>query len=197
MIVSLAARILGAATSFYMLVCALRVFMTWLPGMNLGRAGDLVKAVVDPYLSYFSRFKLFRTERVDFSPIVALSVLSVANNFLSSVAVSGRVSIGFLLSLVVGAFWSAVSFVLSFLALCVLARILVLVFKWNSFHPLWNVVDAIVNPVLHAINKRIYRGRAIDYLQGLITGFLFLAIARAAGGALIGLATRLLVSLPF
>ncbi|TXT50664.1 MAG: hypothetical protein FD137_242 [Spirochaetes bacterium] len=197
MIISFIAKVLGAATSFYMIICALRVFMTWMPGMNVGRAGVFAKSIVDPYLSYFSKFKLFKTERVDFSPIVALSVLSVANNFFSSVAISGRISLGFLASLVLGASWSAVSFILSFLALCTLARVLVLVFKWNSFHPLWNVIDAIVNPVLHAINMRIYRGRAVDYLQGLITGFIFLAVLRAAGGALVGLLSRLLASLPF
>jgi len=197
MLISVIARILGAGTSLYMLLCALRVFMSWAPGVGLGKAGNILSSIVDPYLGMFSRIKLFRTERFDFSPIAALAVLSVANNMLSTLAISGRITFGFFLNLILGAGWSAFSFVLSFVTACALVRIIVFLARMNSLHPIWVVVDAILNPILYRINKVIYRNRAVDYLQGLITGFLVILLFRTAGGALVRILGSLLLSLPF
>lgn len=196
MFITWIARLLGTGTSLYMVLCAIRVFMTWSPNMEMGKPGTYLRRIVDPYLSIFSRIPLFRTERFDFSPIVALAVLSVANNMFSSIAISGRLSIGLLLSLVLSAAWSAFSFVLSFLTVCALARIVVFIAHWNSLHPIWVVIDGILNPVLYQINKFIYRNKAVDYLQGLITGFLVLAIFRGLGGSLIRILGRFFASLP-
>jgi len=197
MLITTIAKILGALTSTYMLLCALRVFMSWAPGLGEGKAGRLLASIVDPYLAAFSRIRLFRTERFDFSPIAGLAVLSVANNMLTTIAYSGKISLGFLLNLILGAGWSAVAFVLSFVSACALIRIIVFLARLNSLHPIWVVVDAVLNPILYRINKMIYRGKAIDYLLGLITGFLVLLLLRTAGGALVRILGSLLLSLPF
>jgi len=196
MLLSVVARIFGAITSLYMILCTLRVFMSWAPSINVGKLGGFLSSIVDPYLRLFSRIPLFRTERFDFSPIAALTVLSVANNMFSTLAFAGKITLGFFLSLVLGALWSALSFVLSFLSACALVRIVVSLARWNSLHPVWVVVDSILNPVLYRINRVIYHNRAVDYLQGLITGFLVLILFRAAGGALVRLVGSLLLSLP-
>lgn len=197
MLLSVIAKIVGAVTSIYMLLCTLRVFMTWVPGLASGKAVELLGSIVDPYLQFFSRMKFLRTERFDFSPIAALTVLSVLNNMFSTLAFAGKISVGFFLSLILGAAWSALSFVLSFVAACALIRIVVFVARWNSLHPLWVILDAILNPILYRINKAIYRNRAVNYLQGLITGFLVLILFRTAGGALVKLLGSLLLALPF
>jgi len=197
MLISILARILSVITSLYMILCAIRVFMSWAPGLQLGRLDYYLARIVDPYLSIFSRMTLFRTRQFDFSPIIALAVLSVANNLFSTLALTGRLTLGFAASLILGAAWSAVSFVLSFLTACVLIRIVVYLLKFNSVHPVWMVVDSIINPVLFQINKLIYRGRVVDYLQGLITGFLVLLLFRAGLGALIRIVSGLLLALPF
>lgn len=196
-IVGVVARVLSFATSVYMLLCMLRVFMSWMPGFALGRAGRIISSLVDPFLGLFARSRLFRSDRFDFSPVIALSVLSVLNRLFTTMAYTGRFSVGLLASLVLAAAWSAVSFIVSFLAVCAFLRLVVFAFRFNSFHPLWTVVDAILNPALYRINKLLYRGRPVPYLQGLITGLIVLFLMRAAGGALIGVLNRLLISLPF
>ena len=197
MLISVLARILSVITSLYMILCAIRVFMSWAPGLQLGKLDYYLARLVDPYLSIFSRMTLFRTRQFDFSPIIALAVLSVANNLFSTLALTGRLTLGFVASLILGAAWSAVSFVLSFLTACVLIRIVVCLLKFNSVHPVWIVVDSIINPVLFQINRLIYRGRVVDYLQGLITGFLVLLLFRAGLGALVRIVSGLLLALPF
>lgn len=197
MILTTLLRILGALSSFYMVLCSLRVFMTWIPGIHLGRAERILAALVDPFLDIFSRIKLFRTERFDFSPIAALAVLSVLNRVFSALAYSGRISLGFILGLLLGAAWSALSFVLSFLLACALLRIIAFMAGWNTLHPIWLVIDSILNPLLFRINRILYRGRAVQYRQGLFTGLVALILLRMAGGALVGILNRLLISLPF
>ena len=196
MVVSLIAKLFGALTSLYMILCTVRVFMSWAPGFELGKAGRLLASIVDPFLALFSRIRFLRTDRFDFSPIAALAFLSVATNMFSTIALTGRISIGFVLSLILNALWSAFAFVFSFMSACSLLRIIVFIAKWNSLHPIWVVLDSILNPVLYRINKIIYRNRAIDYLQGLITGFLVLILFRSLGGAVVRLLSSFLIALP-
>jgi hypothetical protein len=45
-------RLGGAAASIYMLLCIVRIFMTWLPDMIPGVAGDFVVKATEPYLGF-------------------------------------------------------------------------------------------------------------------------------------------------
>lgn len=197
MVLSIIARVLGAAVSIYMVLCFLRVLSSWLPGIDLGRAGGLLAAATDPFLGLFSRIPFLRAGGFDFSPIAALAVLTVVNSALQTLAMTGMVTVGILLGLVLSALWSAVGFVISFFAVCILVRIIVAAAHWNSLHPLWMVVDSMLNPLLFRINHLFYRNRIVHYLQSLVTGFIVLILVRVGGGALVGLLVRLLDGLPF
>ncbi|MBL8967922.1 MAG: YggT family protein, partial [Spirochaetaceae bacterium] len=140
---------------------------------------------------------VLRQGRFDFSPIVALAFLAVANNLLTTLAFTGTLSVGIALGMILSALWSAFAFVFSFLSFCALARIIAFAARWNSLHPLWMVLDAMLNPILFRINRVFYRGRIVNYLQGLVTGFAVFVLVRVAGGALVGLFVRLLAGLPF
>jgi len=196
-VLSIIARVLSAAVSIYMLLCTLRVLVSWLPSLDLGRSGDLLASATDPYLGFFSRFPVLRAGSFDFSPIAALAVLAVANNLLTTLAFTGSLSVGVALGMLVSALWSAVAFVFSFLSFCALARVIAYAARWNSLHPLWRVIDAIINPILYRVNRIVYRDRIVNYLQGLLTGFAAFVLVRFAGGALVGLVVQLLRSLPF
>lgn len=197
MVLSIVARILNAAVIVYIFLCAARVLMSWVPNLDSGRGGQILARVVDPYLRWFRRFKVLSAGAFDFSPIAALAILAVVNDLLTTVAYAGRVTVGFVLGLLVGAVWSAVAFVISFFAVCAVARMIAYAARWNSLHPLWVVIDSMLNPVLFKINRIIYRNRIVNYLQGLITGFAILLLLRMGGGALVGLLVRSLDRLPF
>lgn len=197
MILSTIARVLNAAVIIYIFVCAARVLMSWLPGLDAGRTGQVLGRFADPYLNWFRRFKIFSSGAFNFSPIIALAVLAVANDLLTTVTYTGSISVGLVLGLLVGAAWSAVAFVISFFFICALARMVAYAARWNSLHPLWIVIDSILNPVLFRINRLIYRGRIVNYLQGLITGSVLLLFLRIGGGALVGLLIRSFERLPF
>jgi YggT family protein len=196
-ILSTIARVLNALVIVYVFLCAARVLMSWVPNLDSGRGGELLARVTDPYLRFFRRFKIFTAGAFDFSPIAALALLAVVNNLLSTLALAGSVSAGLVLALLVGAAWSAVSFILSFFAVLALARMVAYAARWNSLHPLWMVIDSILNPILFRINRLLYRGRIVNYLQGLVTGFVIIILLWLGGGALVGDAVRVLERLPF
>ena len=197
MILSVVARVLNAAVIVYIFLCAARVLMSWVPGLDTGRGGELIVRLVDPYLSLFRRIRFPSSGNFDFSPIAALATLAVVNDLLTTVAYAGRLSLGLVLGLLVGAAWSAAAFVISFFAVCCVARMIAYAARWNSLHPLWMVIDSMLNPVLFGINRLLYRGRIVNYLQGLVTGLVVLLVLRAGGGVLLGLVIRSLERLPF
>jgi YggT family protein len=196
-ILSTIARFLNAAVIVYVFLCAARVLMSWLPGLDAGRSGAILARVVDPYLNWFRRFKIFSSGAFDFSPIAALALLAVVNDLLTKISFAINLSVGLVLALVVGAAWSAVAFVVSFFMVCALARMIAYAARWNSLHPLWMVIDSILNPALFRINRLVYRGRIVNYLQGLITGSVFLALMWVVGRLLVGQIVRSLSLLPF
>ncbi len=197
MILAALARIVGAVVSIYMLLCIVRIFFSWMPSLMNTRWGSLIARFTDPYLNLFKAIPLFRTQTIDFSPIVALAVLSVVNNLFMTLSYAVRITLGFILSLLLDAGWSAVSFILGFFLVIVLIRIIGYVARLATLHPLWQILDGIINPLLFRVNRLIYRGRAVDYLQGLITGFVVVLVVRTIGGLLVRLLTSLLMSLPF
>jgi YggT family protein len=191
------ARYLNAAVIVFVFLCAARVLMSWLPGLDAGKGGAILARIVDPYLNWFRRFKILSSGAFDFSPIAALALLSVLNELLTTISYAGPLSVGVVLGLVAGAAWAAVAFVVSFFIVCTAARMIAYAARWNSLHPLWMVIDSILNPVLFRINRLVYRGRIVNYLQGLITGAVLLLLVRIGGGALASLVIRGLGALPF
>ncbi len=196
MVFSTLAKIVSSLVSLYMILCIIRIFFSWIPSLTDTKWGKLIARLTDPYLNLFRGFSLFRTTAVDFSPIVALAVLSVLNNLFMTLSYAVRITLGFILSLLLDAAWSAISFVLGFFLVISVIRIIGFLARIAVLHPLWQILDGIINPLLFRINKIIYRGRAVQYLQGLITGFVAVLVVRALGGLLVRLLTSLLMSLP-
>jgi YggT family protein len=197
LVLQIIARILSAGVSIYMVLCFLRVLSSWLPGVDLGKPGELLATATDPFLGLFSRVSWLHVGSFDFSPIAALALLTLVNSILTTLAFSGTISLGIILGMVLAALWAAVGFILSFFAICALVRIIVAAAHWNGLHPVWRVVDSMLNPILYRINRIIYRNRIVNYLQSLVTGFVVLVVLRVAGGELVNLLVRLLNGLPF
>lgn len=181
----------------YMVLCFLRILVTWLPSLDLGRPGEVLARFTDPFLGLFSRIAWLHVGSFDFSPIAALALLTVLNSVFTILAASMAISVGIILGMVLSALWSALAFMLSFFAVCILVRVIVLAAHWNGLHPIWMIMDSMLNPILFRINRIIYRNRIVHYLQSLVTGFAVLVLLRIAGGELVSLLVGLLDKLPF
>lgn len=190
-IVAIVFRILAGLISAYMILCVVRIFMSWFPVGLSGKPATFIEGATEPYLAIFRRIPFLQGGGMDFSPIAALAVLAAVSRALT-VASHGALTVGLLLVVLVEMIWSPVSFLLSFIAVLVLARIVAFWARWNSLHPAWRAVDAIINPALFQIKRLVYRDRIVNYMQGLITGFLALAGVRILLGFAIAQLIRLL-----
>ena len=196
MVFSTLAKIVSSLVSLYMILCIVRIFFTWIASLTDTKWGRLIAGLTDPYLNLFRSFSLFRTPAIDFSPIVALAVLSVLNNLFMTLSYAVRITLGFILSLLLDAAWAAISVLLGFFLVISLIRIIGFLARIAVLHRLWQILDGIISPLLFRINRIIYRGRTVLYLQGLITGFIVVLVMRTLGGFLVRLLTSLLMSLP-
>lgn len=194
---SIILRVLAAAVSLYMLLIMARIILTWFPAALEGKPMVLLSSATDPYLNLFRGISFLRSGTMDFSPIAALAVLSVLTQILSTAAAYGRITLGIVLALILRAGWSIFAFLFGFLGLAMTARLVAYLARWNSLHPVWRVVDALINPVMFRLNRAIYRDRIVNFRQGLLTGIIILFGLRILGGILVGLLAGLLIRLPF
>jgi len=193
----IAVRLLGAAVSAYTILVFLRVLLSWFEGHDLGKPYELISRAVDPYLDWFRRFPALRAGGFDFSPLAALAALALVNNALITIGYFGRLTVGIFLSMALSGAWSAVAFILVFLAIVIGLRFFSYVRGSDSFLPIWKAVDGISRPVLFRINRMLYGDRIVSYKQSLISALAVLIGVRVAGGILIGILSGLLSKLPF
>jgi YggT family protein len=184
-------RIGGGAASLYMLLCIVRIFMTWLPDMIPGAAGGFIVRATEPYLGFFRRFSFLVIGNMDLSPIAALAVLSGFSRALT-IASHSALTIGTLLALFLDVIWGPVGFLIGFFALAIAARIVAYLAHLNSLHPVWRTVDAMINPVLFKLKRLVYRDRIVNYMQGLLTGLLMLLALRISLGFVVAFISRFL-----
>jgi YggT family protein len=68
-------RFLTGVIYVYMILLVLRILLSWIRGVVLGKSWELLVRVTDPYLSLFSRIRFLRQGLFDFTPIAAIRLL--------------------------------------------------------------------------------------------------------------------------
>jgi YggT family protein len=196
-------NILGGVTSLYMIVIFIRIMLTWFSGINYGRPVEFLCRITDPYLNWFRRFRVLRAASLDLSPIAALAVLSIINNIFVTLSRYGTITIGFILAMIVSAFWSAVSFILIFFLIVLVLRFIAYLTRqnvysaYNAMDAFWRIVDSLSQPIMYRINRIIFRNRIVRYHTGLLTSIAVLAALRIGLGFLARAGIGLLFQLPF
>jgi len=188
---------LSLLLNIYMLIIFIRIILTWFPGFGNSGIINVLSGITDPYLNWFRRFSFLRLGFLDLSPIVALGVLSLVNRILAMLASYGRISIGIVLALALQAVWGAVSFIIGFLILILVLRLIAFLLRQNGSNPFWNVIEIISQPVLYRINRMFFRDRIIKLLTALLVSIMGLAIIYMALRFLFALISVTLVRLPF
>jgi YggT family protein len=179
-------NILGGLTSLYMLLIFARIMLTWFSGVRYGRPVELLCRITDPYLDWFRRFPL-HFGRLDLSPILALAVLSVANNVFMTVGQYGRITVGIILAMLTSAVWSAASFLISFSIIILVLRLIAYLANRDVYRSFWGIIDTLAQPMLYRINRILFRSRLVNYLTGLIVAIAVLLVLRLGLGFLVRL----------
>ena len=183
--------------SVYMLIITFRIILTWFSGFGTGGIQTFLSRITDPYLNWFRRFSFLRVGVLDLSPIAALCVLSMLNRILSLLAIYKRISLGIILSVFLQAAWGALSFILGFLIVVLILRLIASLFAQGSGNPFWRAVEGISQPVVYRINRILFKDRIVNFFTALIVSIVSLALIYLVLRILFIVVSRLLAGLPF
>lgn len=192
------ARVASAFLSVYMIVIFVRIVMTWFQGVTYGRVYAMLASLTDPYLNWFRRNTPIQFGMMDFSPVVGILALGVAQNIFTQLAFAGRVTLGFVLAMVISALWSVISFFVTiFLILGVVRLVGMLAGLDGGGGRLWMVIEQMVNPPLQAVVRPFLRGRFTNYRDSLLIFCGVLLGGLVAGRLIITLLLSLAQRIPF
>lgn len=175
-------HILATLVSVYCVLCTIRIILTWIPGLTNGFTLFLSR-ICDPYLSFFSRLGILRIGYVDFSPILALGVLSVFATIFSSLAVTGIVSFGFLLATVLQMVLSTCLSILNFFTVFLVIRLIIYLVNKNNSNFIRSF-DNIINPLVYKIARFFSHGKLMSYGSALIVTIIVCIVVTALGSLL-------------
>ncbi|MCR5725771.1 MAG: YggT family protein [Treponema sp.] len=190
--------IISAVLTLYMMLCFVRVMLSWFPRLQYSTVGRFLSTLCDPYLHLFRGLRFLRFSAFDFSPAIALCILIALANIFSNLAMPGRITLGFILAMLLTMIWQLVSSVIGFLIVILVIRLVVILLQrgYSAYGSLWDQFDRALNPIVFRIASLFTRGQAIPYKTALIVSIVTLAAVLFAGKYAISELSKLLAALP-
>ena len=190
--------ILSAIINIYTILCVISIILTWFPGAKFTAFGKFLSSICDPYLNLFSKSGKLRIGNIDFSPILAIGILSLLTTILSRITLTGRIFFGGILAAIVSLFWNLGSSLLGILTLIILVRWIVLLVKkgYTPYDSGWNNVDAMLQKPVYKISNTFSKN-PVSYKTALLISWITLAVILLLGAILSGILIHLCNMLPF
>jgi YggT family protein len=188
---------LVTAITLYSLLCIARILMTWVPGSETGSIGKLLVSVTDPYLNWFKRFRFVRVGMLDFSPVLALGVLTVASMIGSTLAVSGKLTIGFVVASIVSVAWQFGRFFIILILVLLTVRLVFDILNRFTYSSFWTVMDRFLNKPIAWVTGLLSPRHPLGYRKSLILTLVFFILLLVALERGILILINLLHNLPF
>ena len=190
--------ILSAIINIYTILCVISIILTWFPGAKFTAFGKFLSSICDPYLNLFSKSGKLRIGNIDFSPILAIGILSLLTTILSRITLTGRIFFGGILAAIVSLFWNLGSSLLGILTLIILIRWIVLLAKkgYTPYDSGWNNVDAMLQKPVYKISSTFSKN-PVSYQTALLISWITLAVILLLGAVLSGILIHLCNMLPF
>ena len=178
--------IISALTFLYSLACIVRIIITWIPRLSYSRAAQILSRICDPYLNLFRNIRWLKLGMLDFSPILALSILNTVNSIARSISSSGYFSIPLLIVIIIESIWSIISSILLFILILVALRLVMLKLHRNSYpNQFESMFDSSAKPLLYKIFSKFSRSGAMEYSTALIITIVACALILLLGGTLL------------
>lgn len=190
--------ILSAVIIIYTILCLISIFMTWIPGAKFTKFGRFISSITDPYLSIFSRKGWLRFGNIDFSPILALALLSLLSSILGGITTTGMLSLSNILVLVINMIWSVASSLITIIFLLILIRWIVLLVNKGqvSVNSAWYQVDMMLQKFVYKIGNTFFKTN-LTYQKALLVSWISIAIIWFVLQLLTGFLISLCKTIPF
>lgn len=170
--------VLSSVVSIYILLCFVRVMLTWFPGAEYSKIGRILSQMCDPYLNIFRRFRFLRFSSFDFTPAIAICVLMASQAFFSSLATGSAFRFSTILAMLVMLLGNIFTSLLGFLAVILLVRLIVYlaIGDGDSSYSIWTVVDRSISPIIFRIAGLFFRGGSVSFMRALVTSLVTLVL---------------------
>lgn len=189
---------LAAAINLYSFMCMVAIIITWFPGAKYTKFGRILSSITDPYLHIFSKSGKLVFGNLDFSPILAIAILSLSSTILGKIAATGRIYFGGILAMLISMLWSVFSTLLGLFIILMLVRWIVLLVKHGeiSYDSAWSRLDALLEKPAYKISRTFVK-KPISYQQALLVSWIVLCVISLIGLILTGILQQLCYQLPF
>lgn len=173
---------LGFTIKIYSYLCIIYIFLSWFGSRS---NNGFLYEICNPYLGWFRRFRFTQIGMVDFSPIIALGVLSLLSNISFQIAATRTFSIlGIVLNLV-GIVWSFFSFLLNFFIIIFIIRFVLDLSESYRRGNFADMLDRFLSPVFVQVHK-LSGGRFMSLRKQILVCLIILIIIRFLLGSIIG-----------
>ncbi len=191
--------ILASVVSIYTLLCFVRVMLSWFPGAEYSRFGQVLRQMCDPYLDIFRRFRFLRFSSFDFTPAIGLCILMAAQAFFNSLAMGKAFRISTILSMLVMLVGNIFTSVLGFFAVIILVRLIVylIIGDGQGSYSIWTAMDRAISPIIFRIAGLVFRNQSISFVKALVTSFIILAVFAVGIAYALGVLGTLISMIPF
>lgn len=170
--------VLASAISIYSILCFIRIMLTWFPGAEYSKFGQLLSQMCDPYLNIFRRFRFLRFSSFDFTPAIALCVLMAAQSFCAGLATGAGLRISSIIAMVIMLAGNIVSSILGFFAVILIIRLIayIIVGDGQSSYTIWTAVDRAISPIIFRIAGSVFKNQSISFVKALIVSIIAILI---------------------
>ena len=191
--------VLALVVSIYILLCFIRVMLSWFPEVEYSKFGQILSQMCDPYLDIFRRFRFLRFSSFDFTPAIALCVLMAIQAFFNSLATGSGFHLSTILAMLVMLIGNIFVSLLRFLAVIILVRLIVYLFvgDGSSTYSIWTVVDRSISPIIFRIAAAFFRGRSISFIKAMVTSLIALIVSSVLISYVFGILGNLISMIPF
>ena len=190
--------ILSAAIIIYTIICLISIFLTWIPGAKFTKFGKVISSIADPYLKVFSGRGWLRFGNIDFSPILAIGILTLISSILGGITTTGRIYFGGILATILSMVWSVCSSILTIFFLLILIRWIVLLVNKGQVatDSAWYQLDLMLQKFVYKLGNTFFK-RNLTYQKALLVSWLSLGIIWAITRVLFGILIGLCNNIPF
>lgn len=168
---------ISAVIIIYTILCLISIFMSWVPGAKFTSFGRFITRITDPYLNIFSGRGWLRFGNIDFSPIIAIAILSLLSSILGGITTTGVLHFGSILALIVSMLWSISSSLITIILLLILIRWIVLLVNKGqvSVNSAWYQLDLMLQKFVYKIGNTFFKTN-LTYQKALLVSWISLAL---------------------
>lgn len=181
----------------YSILCLVAIVMTWFPGAKFTSFGRFITKATNPYINIFRRITWMRVGYVDFSPILALAILSLVSSVLGGITSTGSIRFGYTLATIISMLWSLCRSLISFVLLVMLVRFIAILVKGENYSQssMWYSLDSFLGSLVQKIAGPFYKKG--DYKGELLVSIIVVFVFTFLGTLFFGILVNLCQSIPF